>query len=251
MLDEFAANTASYGESQSVPEIYIADANGLALRLADELTAKAPEAIARRGIFSLALPGGSVATSCFPALANLPLPWRDVHFFWADERAVPASDPESNAGLADRLWLTPARVPAASIHRMPADATDLTAAADAYTSELTHVLGADAVLDLALLGMGPDGHIASLFPGHPLLAERERLVAPVIDSPKPPPRRLTLTMPVLAKARRVIVVAFGSSKAQVLAQALDVESALPVAQVLRLAGSSLVLADEAAGARLG
>jgi 6-phosphogluconolactonase len=232
-----------------MPEIYIAEVAKVTHRLADELRSAAPQAISGRGLFSMALPGGSVATSCFPTLATLALPWQNIHFFWADERAVPASDRESNYGLADALWLKPARVPSSSVHRMPADALDLSAAADAYALELTRVVGIDAVLDLALLGMGPDGHIASLFPGHPLLAERDRLVAAVLDSPKPPPRRLTLTMPVLARARRVIVVAFGASKAQALREALkDRGSALPVAHVLRLASSSLVLADEAAGA---
>jgi 6-phosphogluconolactonase len=234
-----------------MPEIYLADVPGVTRRLADELTSKAPAAIAGRGLFSIALPGGSVATSCFPALASLPLPWKDIHFFWADERAVPPSDPESNYGLADRLWLTPARVPITSVHRMAADVSDLPAAAGDYASQLTRLVGVEAVLDLVLLGMGPDGHIASLFPGHPLLAEREHLVAAVFDSPKPPPRRLTLTMPVIANARRVIVVAFGASKAEALGEALKRQgSSLPVAQVLRSARSSLVLADREAGASL-
>jgi 6-phosphogluconolactonase len=232
-----------------VPELFITDVSGVTLRLAEEVESSVPQAIASRGLFSLALPGGSVATSCFPTLASLPLPWKDVHFFWADERALPPSDPESNYGLAERLWLIPARVPNSSVHRMQADAPDVADAADAYASELTRVVGVDAVLDFVLLGMGPDGHVASLFPDHPLLAERERLVAPVLDSPKPPPRRLTLTLPVLAKSRRVIVVAFGASKADALGEALSDEgSSLPVAQLLRQATSSLVLADEAAGA---
>src|SRR4029453_6439066 len=109
----------------------------------------------------------------------------------------------------------------ASVFPGPAlDRPDLAAAADTYTSELMRVLGTEAVLDLALLGMGPDGHIASVFPGHALLAERDRLVSPIFDSPKPPARPLTLTLPVLAKVRRVIVVAFGSSKADALQEAL-------------------------------
>ena len=231
-----------------MPQVSIANVNAVVARLADEVSVAAAQAIARRGFFSIALAGGSVATQCFPTLAHLPVSWSNVHFFWADERAVPASDPESNFGLADRLWLTPAAVPESSVHRMPADAPDLAEAADTYASELMRVLGGEAVLDLALLGMGPDGHIASLFPAHALLAEQDRLVSPVFDSPKPPPRRLTLTLPVLAKARRVIVVAFGSSKADALREALGHEgSALPVARLLRSAPSSLVLADQAAG----
>jgi 6-phosphogluconolactonase len=199
----------------------------------------------------MAIPGGSVATHCFPALVELPLDWNRVHLFWADERAVPPLDAESNYGLAARLWLAPAQVPTGSVHRMPAERADLTAAADAYAAELSSVLGAVPVLDLALLGMGPDGHVASLFPDHLLLREEERLVSVVTDAPKPPARRLTLTMPVLARARRVIVVAFGASKADAVSEAVTNEhSELPVAQLLRRAVSSLVLADEAAASQL-
>jgi 6-phosphogluconolactonase len=212
----------------------------------------AAAAMAARGQFTIALPGGSVATEGFPRLAMLPLDWSHVHFFWADERAVPASDPESNFGLAERLWLTPAGVPQASIHRMPADAVDLDRGAAEYDTELAGVLrAADGRLDLVVLGMGPDGHIASLFPGHPLLRENARRVAAVTDASKPPPRRLTLTMPVIAAARRVIVAAFGESKADALADAVRHEgSALPVAHLLRRAKDALILADEAAGAKL-
>jgi 6-phosphogluconolactonase len=235
-----------------MPKVYVANPSAVAVRLAEEVKTAASEAIALRGLFSIALPGGSVATTCFPTLAPLPLAWDHVHFFWADERAVPPSDPDSNYGLAAQLWLKAASVPYSSIHRMmPAESEGLTAAADAYASELTRVLGALPELDVALLGMGPDGHIASLFPDHPVLREEHRLVSAVTDAPKPPPRRLTLTMPVLARARRAIVVAFGGSKAAVLAEALNQEgSSLPVAQLLRRATSSLVLADEAAGAGL-
>jgi 6-phosphogluconolactonase len=237
-----------------VREIYVADIPSVARRLADEIGAAAAAAIAERGLFSIALPGGSVATECFPALAALPLEWHRVHFFWADERAVDPSDPDSNYGLAARLWLGPAGVPDTSVHGMPADRADpddeddFEAAADAYSAEIVRVLGPVPVLDVALLGMGPDGHVASLFPGHRLLAEADRMVAAVTDSPKPPPRRLTLTLPVLARARRLIVVAFGRAKADALGEALGgAGSLLPVALLLRRAASALVLADEAAG----
>jgi 6-phosphogluconolactonase len=233
------------------PDSYVSNRHAIVERLAREIADASADAIADRGHFAIALPGGSVATECFPSLARLPLDWSQVQFFWADERAVPPSDPESNYGLADRLWLTPARVPAASIHRMPADRPDLAAAADEYATELTSVLGTLPRLDVALLGLGPDGHVASLFPGHPILDEEDRLVAAVTDAPKPPPRRLTLTMPVLAHSARLIVVAFGSSKAGALAEAVQhKDSALPVAKALRLAASPVVLADEEAGAGL-
>ena len=232
-------------------DIYVGDALSIPGQLAAEVASAAAHAIRTRGWFSIAVPGGSVAAACFPAIAELPLDWAAVHLFWADERAVPPSHPESNYGIAARLWLDRAGVPVASVHRMPADALDLTAAADRYAAELTAVLGPVPVLDLALLGMGPDGHVASLFPGHVVLDDRERLVAVVTDAPKLPSRRLTLTLPILASARRVIVVAFGEAKADALAAAMtDERSRLPVAQLLRGAASSLVLADGAAGAGL-
>jgi 6-phosphogluconolactonase len=231
--------------------IHIADQSELTRILADEVQKCAAEAIAERGLFSIALPGGSVATTCFPALAVLPIDWGKTHFWWADERAVPPTDPESNFGLAERLWLIPAAVPESSIHRMPADAVDLAAAADAYAEELSGALGRVPVIDLVLLGMGPDGHVASLFPGHRLLDEHERLVAAIGDAPKPPPRRLTLTLPLLQRARSVVVAAFGASKAKALGQALgDPTSALPVAQVLRGGVRAIVLADDPAGVEL-
>jgi 6-phosphogluconolactonase len=232
-------------------DIKIAELAELTRILADEVQRSAAAAIAERGLFSIALPGGSVATGCFPALAVLPIDWTRTHFWWVDERAVPATDPESNYGLAERLWLIPAGVPESSIHRMPADAVDLVAAADAYGEELSGALGRVPVLDLAILGMGPDGHVASLFPGHRLLDEHERLAAAITDAPKPPPHRLTLTLPVLQRARTVVVAAFGASKAKALGQALgDPASALPVAQVLRAASRSIVLADDPAGVEL-
>jgi 6-phosphogluconolactonase len=234
-----------------MPDIHIADLAQLTHILADEVQRSAAAAIAERGLFSVALAGGSVATHCFPTLATLPVDWVRTHFFWVDERAVPPSDPESNYGLAERLWLTPAAVPVSSIHRMPAEAVDLAAAADAYAAELSGALGRVPVIDLVLLGMGPDGHVASLFPGHPLLEERERFAAALSDSPKPPPARLTLTLPVLTRARLVVVAAFGASKAKALEQALgNPASPLPVARVLHGAARAIVLADDPAGVEL-
>ena len=125
------------------------------------------------------------------------------------------------------------------------------AAAAAYAAELTSVLGSPVRLDFVLLGVGPDGHVASLFPTHDLLMEQQQLVAAILDSPKPPPRRLTLTLPALADAERVVVVAFGDEKADVLREAIERDdSPLPLAQLLRRARRPLVLADRAAARRL-
>ena len=179
------------------------------------------------------------------------LPQAITAIFWADERAVPPDDPESNYGIARRLWLEPAGVPDAAVHRMHGEAPDLAAAAKAYSDVLEVLRGAPPRLDLVLLGVGPDGHVASLFPGHPLLAEESRWVAPVADAPKPPPRRLTLTLPVLAGADHVVIAATGAAKASCVRAALDEpDSSLPVALVARRARRVTFLLDpDAAGGR--
>ncbi len=199
----------------------------------------------------MALPGGSVGTYGFPALAKVPFDWSVAHVFWADERAVPPSSPESNFGLAESLWLGASTANPSSIHRMPADQPDLNAAADDYADEISRTLGNAPRFDLVLLGVGPDGHVASLFPGHATLSEQQQLVVPIFDAPKPPPRRLTLTLPLLTRAARVIVMALGESKAAVMREALTRDdSVLPVSLVLQRAARSLVLLDEEAGAHL-
>jgi 6-phosphogluconolactonase len=234
------------------PEVYVGTLDALLDRLADDFRAEAERATARRGFFAVALPGGSVAVHGFSALAALPLHWDRVHFFWVDERAVPPSDPESNYGVAHTEWLEPARVPMQSIHRMSADGPDLASAAVAYGEDLTRVLGHPARLDFVLLGVGPDGHVASLFPGHSALSDERRMVVPVVDAPKPPARRLTLTLPVLAGAERVVVMAMGESKAAAMQESIErPDSSLPLARMLQRAERSLVLVDEAAASRMG
>jgi len=187
-----------------------------------------------------------VATTFFPALAASGIDWTRSAFFWGDERAVPESDPDSNAGLARRLWLGPAGVPDANVHRMETDAPTLARAAERYAATLTRVLGTPPRLDVALLGVGPDGHVCSLFPGHAALEARGFAVE-VEDAPKPPPRRVTLTLPTLAAAELVVVVALGAGKAPVMREALA-GADLPVARVLRDARRAVVLLDpDAAG----
>jgi 6-phosphogluconolactonase len=222
-----------------------------AVFLADALAARFLEegrrAVSTRGAFTLALPGGSVATTFFPRLARVDFDWSKADFFWGDERAVPPDHPDSNYALARSLWLEPAGVPLSRVHRLAADAPDPAAAAAAYARELEARAGRPPRLDLVLLGVGPDGHVCSLFPGHPLLAETRRSVAVVEDSPKPPPRRLTLTLPVLVAAELVVVAALGASKAAVVRDALeDKESPLPLALVVRQARRTLILLDREA-----
>jgi 6-phosphogluconolactonase len=229
-----------------LPEIMVGQPTQLTEKLVNTLAGSVRRAGEERRPCAIALPGGSVATTFFPPLARA-LDWREVHFFWGDERCVPPDDPESNYRLAHELWLEPARVPTANVHRIRGEAVD---AAEQSEQELVRVLGASPSLDVALLGVGPDGHVCSLFPAHPLLAEQKRFVAAIEDAPKPPPHRITLTLPALLAARQVVIAALGASKADALRQALeDQESPLPVARVVRGARAALVLMDPAAAGR--
>jgi 6-phosphogluconolactonase len=225
-------------------ETLVDKAEFLAGSLAGRFEDAARHAVATRGRFTVALPGGSVATTFFPRLARVPFDWSQVDFFWGDERAVTPDHPDSNYAVARQLWLEPAGVPAASVHRMKAEEPDLAQAAADYERELEQAAGSPPRLDLVLLGVGPDGHVCSLFAGHPVLALRDRAVAVVEDSPKPPPRRLTLTLPVVTGAELVAVVALGRGKAEIIRSAIeDPGSTLPVALVARQARRALFLLD--------
>src|SRR5215470_658352 len=219
---------SSVGVSQVRPEISVATPEALARVFADRFAAQARAAIAARGRFSCALPGGSVAETFFPVLAGAPVAWNAVEFFWGDERAVGPDDPDSNYGLARRLLLDAVRAPAARVHRMAGEQGDLEGAARAYEREMIGALGDPPSLDLVVLGVGPEGHVCSLFPGHPLLRERRRQVAAITDSPKPPPRRITFTMLPLESAQAICVAGFGDSKAEAIrATVEDPDSQIP------------------------
>lgn len=229
-------------------ETLVDKAEFLAGSLASRFEDAARHAVATRGRFTVALPGGSVATTFFPRLARVPFDWSQADFFWGDERAVPPDHPDSNYAVARQLWLEPAGVPAGSVHRMKAEEPDLAKAAADYERELEQAAGSPPRLDFVLLGVGPDGHVCSLFAGHPVLAVRDRAVAVVEDSPKPPPRRLTLTLPVITGAELVIVVALGRGKAEIIRSAIeDPGSTLPVALVARQARRAIFLLDLEAG----
>jgi len=198
---------------------------------------------------ALAIPGGSVAETFFPVLAVAPLEWSLVECFWCDERAVPPNHRESNFRLAAELLLNRVPIDPARVHRMRAEVDDLDAAAADYEAELMAVLGEPPRFDVILLGVGPDGHVGSLFSGHPALEESSRRVIAVTDSPKPPQRRLTLTLPALADAF-IVIAAFGASKAPVIRDALENPgSRLPVALAARVARHALFLLDEEAAGR--
>lgn len=233
------------------PELVIDSPAALARIFSERFLALARTAIAARGRFACALPGGSVAETFFPVLAAAPVEWSKVDFFWGDERAVGPDDPESNYGLAKRLLLDPVRADPARVHRIVGEGGDLEAAARAYDDELRRTLGDPPRLDLVVLGLGPEGHVCSLFPGHALLRERSRNVAAITDSPKPPPQRITFTMLPMESAETICVAGFGDSKAEAVRAAIeDVDSQLPVALALRAGRRGLVLVDAAAAGRL-
>jgi 6-phosphogluconolactonase len=236
------------------PRVVIGDIAQLQHALANEFEALAAEVIARRGKCIVALSGGSIAPTFFPTLATLQVNWTRVEFVWVDERAVPPDHADSNYAIASRLLLVPARVPAERIHRMPGELPDLEQAARRASDDLKLIAGDPPHLDVVILGVGPDGHVASIFPGRSTgvpaaarSAKADRPVIPIYDSPKPPARRLTLAMSVLASAGLVIVAALGESKADVMRAALhESDAATPIAELLRAAPSSLVLLDRAA-----
>ncbi len=233
------------------PGIIVDKPTALTEALARHFEDVAGAAIAARGRFAVALPGGSVAATCFPRLAAASVDWSRTEFFFGDERAFPSTHPESNYALARALWLEKVSPDPRRVHRMPAEREDLAAAAAEYEADLVRTLGDPPRLDVVILGVGPDGHVCSLFPGHPVLREPSRRVAAVHDSPKAPPRRLTLTLPALFQARAVVVVATGAAKAPVIEAALqDAVSDLPVALVARGAGEVLFLVDEEAASLL-
>lgn len=187
----------------------------------------ANEAVAARGRFTIALSGGSTPKSLFNLLATnarTTLPWDRMFFFWGDERHVPPTDPESNYRMADEAMLSKIPVAAGNVFRMPAENPDAAAAAEAYEKTLRKFFqtAPDAVpqFDLILLGMGPDGHTASLFPGTAALQEKSRLVvANWVEKLKT--HRLSLTLPVLNAARCVAFLVSGTDKADVLKIVLE------------------------------
>jgi 6-phosphogluconolactonase len=143
--------------------------------------------------------------------------WTRVRVYFADERAVPPDHPDSNFRQARGMLIDPLRIPPRNVHRMKGEYPDLAAAVEEYEAHLVEPL------DALVLGVGEDGHVASLFPGSPLVRETVRRVAAVTDSPRPPARRLTLTPRALVEARRVLVIATGGAKAGAVARALDAD----------------------------
>jgi len=209
------------------------------------------ETLQRQARFALAVPGGSVARTVFPRLPELSLPWQRLDLTFVDERIVPVSDSESNRGAAQREWLDRLGASRPRVIGPPVERVDPDVVAVGWQLALVDALGSPPRLDLAILGMGPDGHVASLFASHPLLEWRGTWTAALKDSPKPPPARVTLTLDALAAASEIWVIAFGREKAAAAADARDnPASQLPVAIVARAARRvQWFLDDDAAASR--
>lgn len=210
------------------PNIHIfADRRALATALSLHVAQAAQVSCVARGRFCVAVSGGSLMDMLAPALAapclRERIDWSTWHVFWVDERWVPLSSPDSNFGVARKLLFSHVMISGERLHTVDnSQSPDDTA--QAYESEIKRTLSVEAGalprFDMVLLGLGEDGHTASLFPGHPTLRESRRWVVPVFNAPKPPPVRLTMTLPVINAARRVVFVAAGSGKAGVVAEVL-------------------------------
>lgn len=219
-------------------------------------SSSAIDAIARRGRFVTALSGGSTPKRLFERLTQSPyreaIDWRKVFFLWGDERSVPPDDPDSNFGMANKALLSPLRIPSSNILRMEAEKSDLAASAKDYERQLRALLlegDSGGRIDLVLLGMGADGHTASLFPGTAALKERARWVV-ANEVPQLKTWRMTLTYSVINAARKVVFLATGAEKAamikEILAGPADAER-LPSQTVLAKEGETIWVLDKAVG----
>lgn len=220
----------------------LADAETVARRAASFIAEQARETVASRGRFSLATSGGTTPRLMLRFLTGEDLPWTHVHLFQVDERMAPIGHPDRNlthlrAGLLETVAL-----PSGNLHAMPVEAQDLGAAAARYAAELRGVAGSPAVLDLVHLGLGIDGHTASLVPGDPALEVAEADVT--VTGPYQGRRRMTLTFPVLNRARCILWVVTGPDKVSVLEGLLLGDRAIPAGRVR--SERALILADAAA-----
>ncbi len=236
------------------------DRRQLAAALAVQVAEAGAASFQARGRFRVALSGGSLMDILAPVLSAAPLQeridWRAWHVFWTDERCVPPGSPDSNSGAARRLLLGRVGIPGGQIHAVE-DRGSPDDSARAYEAVMRGILrvqpGAFPRFDLILLGLGEDGHTASLFPGHPALRESRRWVVPVVNAPKPPPVRVTMTLPVLNHARHVVFVAAGSGKAGVVAAVFRPGSrppGLPAQMIRPVEGELHGFIDRAAAAGL-
>jgi len=224
--------------------IEICESSQLAKRAAEHIAEALKKATAADSAASLALAGGTTPRAAYEHLAKIPgIDWSKVSVYFGDERAVPPTHPDSNFAMAKAALFDRVPLPASNIHRIAAEDPDQDAAARAYEALLP------ARISVLVLGIGEDGHTASLFPGSPALNERVRRVLPVIG-PKPPPQRLSITPPVIEAAEQCIVIANGAGKAEPVRRALKDPLDIQLTPS-GLARDGLWLLDHAAAGLLG
>lgn len=216
-------------------------ADELARATATLMAVRAARAIVERGQANIALAGGATPLPVYRALASQPLreimPWQACHFFWSDERAVPFDHPGSNFGQLQRIWQAGVSLKPGQLHPVPVDQYEPEEAAARYQAELrTHFGGLLPVFDFILLGLGPDGHLASLFPQDPVLGEERSWTAAVTPPTgvEPALPRVTMTWPLLNAGRTVAMAVTGAGKRQAVRQALSEHQDGPEALAKRL-----------------
>jgi len=220
----------------------LTDADAVAARAARLIAAAARDAVATRGRFVLAVSGGRTPWTMLRLLAHEDVPWPAVHVVQVDERIAPANDPDRNLTHLNETLLASSTLAADHLHAMPVEASDLTAAARGYAAQLRVLSGSPSVLDLVHLGLGADGHTASLVPGDPVLDVANADVA--ITGPYQARRRMTLTYPIIDRARRILWVVTGADKVAALAQLRAGSRDIPGGRVR--SENAVILADRQA-----
>jgi 6-phosphogluconolactonase len=218
------------------------DADAVAREAAKIIAAEARTAVAARGRFIMAVSGDHTPWQMLRALASEEVPWEGVHVVQVVERVAPAGDPDRNLTHLRESLLEHAPLRPEQIHAMPVESSDLDAAAKRYAMTLQEIAGSPPVLDLAHLGLGPDGHTASLVPGDPVLKVTDADVAPTGVYQER--RRMTLTYPMLNRSRRILWLVTGSDKVDALARLRDGDVSIPAGRIQR--DQAMVLADRAA-----
>jgi len=227
-------------------EVY-SDADAVALKAAAIVAAEARAAIIARGAFVMAVSGGHTPWQMLRALAGEDVPWDAVHVVQVDERVAPAGDPDRNLTHLRESLLEHAPLRPERIHAMPVESSNLQAACEEYALILQTIAGSPPVLDLVHLGLGPDGHTASLVPGDPVLEIKDADVA-LTGRLYQGRRRMTLTYPILNRSRRVLWLVTGSGKAGMLSRLRAGDAQIPAGRVR--SDHALVLADRAAAGQL-
>jgi 6-phosphogluconolactonase len=218
------------------------DADAVASRAARFIGAEARAAVAARGLFTLAVSGGRTPWQMLRALSSEQVPWQAVHLFQVDERIAPAGDSDRNLTHIDETLLKQIEMPRENMHEMPVEETDLVSAAARYAEALRAIAGSPATLDLVHLGLGADGHTASLVPGDAVLDVSEADVAVTgVYQHRP---RMTLTFPVLNRALCVLWVVTGADKASMLARMIDGDRSIPAGRMRQ--DRAVLFTDQAA-----